>query len=87
MLKFLDENFNDMINFTRELIKINSVNGNEREVAEAIKEKLKKYGIKSRLFGKGDRKGLVAEIGKGKRPIILNGHLDTVSVGDVRRGW
>lgn len=84
-LTYLDRREKELVRFTQTLVRINSVNGNELEVARLIQNKLRKHGIMSGLLGKGDRKNLIAEIGKGRKCLILNGHLDTVPLGDPKK--
>lgn len=80
---FLRRHRAQLLQLTQELVRIPSVNGNETAVAKKIAAVLREHGIRSRLFGAlPSRKSLVAEIGKGRKSILLNGHLDTVSVGD-----
>ena len=78
----------ELVSFTRSLVKVDSVNGNEREVADVLLEKLRSHGVKARLFGREkDRNGVIAVIkgsGEGKT-LMLNGHLDTVPFGDLSK--
>lgn len=88
IIKNLRKNYLKMIRFLQVLIRVNSVNNNETEIAKIIQKKLKEYGIKSKLIGKNKtRKSLVAIV-NGKRQdksLMLNGHLDTVAVGDYKK--
>lgn len=86
ILTYLDQHEKELIRFAQALVRINSVNGNETEVARFVQRKLKEHGIRSRMVGKQkERKNLIAEIGKGRRCLILNGHMDTVPLGDPRK--
>lgn len=86
ILNYLDKRYNELIKFTQSLVRINSVQGNEVAVARIIKEKLSEHGTKSKFIGKeSHRKTILAEIGRGKRSIILNGHLDTVPIGNIKK--
>lgn len=73
------------VELLQQLIKINSENppGNEREIVFFIRDFLKDLKITTKLmkFGK-NRYNLVAWIGKGNG-FMLNGHLDTVPVGNL----
>ena len=83
---YLKKHGGDVVQFAQELVRIGSVHGNEREVAEVIAKKLRNHGIKSRIIGpRGDRKSLVADIGKGQKTLMLNGHLDTVPIGNEKK--
>ncbi len=88
IIKNLHKNYPEMIRFAQSLIRINSVNNNETAVAKVIQNKLRKYGVKTKLIGSfKTRKSLVALV-KGKkrgRSILLNGHLDTVAAGDLKK--
>lgn len=85
-LAYLEKHEKDLIRFAQALVRVNSVNGNETGVAKIIQRKLREHGIPSRLVGKQkERKSLIAEIGKGRRCLILCGHLDTVPLGDPRK--
>jgi succinyl-diaminopimelate desuccinylase len=84
--QFLKAKHAEQLRFARELVQINSVNGNERAVAEPIAALLKRYGIRSQLVGSSrERKTLVADIGRASPTIMLNGHLDTVPFGDLEK--
>jgi acetylornithine deacetylase/succinyl-diaminopimelate desuccinylase family protein len=68
---------------TQELIRINSENppGNEREVAKYIKDFLDDLKISTEIIEfEANRFDVVASIGSGKG-MMLNGHMDTVPVG------
>lgn len=75
----------EKVQVLQDLIKINSVNGNEVEVARYLHDLLANHGITSTIDEFGDhRANLTAEIGQGADPRILGltGHQDTVAVGD-----
>jgi len=78
---------NKVIDLTRELIRIPSENppGNENEISEFIKEQLTKIGFSTKIheFSKGRPSviGIVSNDNKSKS-LIINGHTDTVPVGD-----
>ncbi|WP_028274491.1 ArgE/DapE family deacylase [Atopococcus tabaci] len=66
-----------------DVIAIKSVNENEIEVANYLKELFAEYGIESKIVPVTDtRVNLVAEIGSGKPVIGVSGHMDVVSPGD-----
>jgi putative selenium metabolism hydrolase len=71
----------DLVRFLRDIISIPSVCGNEKAVIERIQKEMKGIGYDEvwidsmgNLFGK---------IGQGKRVIVIDGHCDTVDVGDT----
>lgn len=72
------------IDLFKQLIKINTVNGNELAEAKYIKQVLADHHIDSQLipFASG-RANLVAEVGDQPGPVLaLAGHIDTVATGD-----
>jgi len=74
------------IELTQELIKINSENppGNETQVAKFIKDFLEDLNFSIELMEfEPNRFNVVASIGNGKG-LMLNGHMDTVPVGDIK---
>ena len=75
----------DPVSLTKELIKENSENNKAGEIgiAKLIGEKLDKLSINYTLLPfNGKRANLIAEIGKGREGLMLNGHLDTVPIGE-----
>jgi succinyl-diaminopimelate desuccinylase len=88
IIKKIDFYKEEIIAFTQNLIKINSVNGNETEVCKLIKEKLSEHGIKSKLVGNDKKRlNLIAKIEgrKHSKTLMLNGHTDTVPFGDLSK--
>lgn len=72
------------INLFKHLIQIKTVNGNELEEAQYLKQVLAKHGIEAQLvpFAEG-RANLVAEVGDQPGPVLaFAGHIDTVDPGD-----
>lgn len=72
------------VEILRDMIRINTVNGNEHELALYLQNLLKSYGIDSRLveYSEG-RSNLVAEISNGDgKKLGLSGHMDVVSEGE-----
>ncbi len=74
----------DVVKVTKELVDINSENTlkHEIDIAKFINEHLTGMGIESKVirYG-GGRANVVASMGKGDG-LMLNGHLDTVPIGD-----
>lgn len=78
--------FNDeqKLDILKDLISINSVNDNEKEVATYIQDLFAKHDIKAELTNvNGNRANLVAEIGNGKPVLGLTGHMDVVDPGNL----
>lgn len=70
----------DLVRFLREIIAIPSMNGNEEAVVKRMKEEMEKIGY-DRVWV--DPLGnLLGQIGTGDRIIALDGHCDTVGVGN-----
>ncbi|MBD3352205.1 MAG: M20/M25/M40 family metallo-hydrolase [Candidatus Lokiarchaeota archaeon] len=65
----------EALNFLRDLLKIDSVSGNETEISNYIKNFLKKNGFKLIESKVGNAIGIK---GNGKPVLLLAGHMDTV---------
>ena len=76
----------EVLQLSRELIKIPSVTTHEERISKFIFQRLDKWGLSPRLVPvKGFGRSVFAEIGDRKAPsIVLNGHIDTV---EVMSGW
>ncbi len=73
----------EKIKILADLIAIKSVNENEIEVANYLKDLFAEYGIESKIVPVTDtRVNLVAEIGSGSPVIGISGHMDVVSPGN-----
>lgn len=69
-----------------DLVKINSVNGNELAVANYLHDLFARYGITATVWPfDGQRANLTAEIGVGEPILGITGHMDTVALGDEDR--
>jgi acetylornithine deacetylase/succinyl-diaminopimelate desuccinylase family protein len=76
----------DVIWLTKELVSIgsDSTNEGEKEVAKFITSYLKDAGIAAQLIEFAPKRAsVIAQIGSGEG-LLLNGHIDTVPIGDVR---
>lgn len=68
------------------LVKINSVNGNEIEVANYLKSLFAQHGIQAQVDAFGDhRANLTVNFGEGDQVLGITGHMDTVAVGDEKK--
>lgn len=82
MKRFTEE---EKLQILADLIAIKSVNENEIEVANYLKDLFAEYGIESKIVPvTKTRVNLVAEIGGGSPVIGISGHMDVVSAGDER---
>lgn len=76
----------EKIKILQDLVNINTVNGNEIEVAKYLQQLLADHGIKANIDEFGDnRANLQAEIGNqnaGAKTLVFSGHQDTVSIDD-----
>jgi len=78
-------NQKEVISLEKELIKIPSVTGNEKQICDFLFNYLKKCGfVVSMQYVEDNRPNIIARFKKGKKgkTILLNGHLDTVPTGD-----
>lgn len=68
----------------QDLIRLQTVNGNEAQAAHYLQEILRQAGARVEMVEFApERSGLVAEIGPTTGPVLaLAGHLDTVAIGD-----
>ena len=81
ILKFskLYENYTAQ-NLSR-IVKMKSLSGGEKEVANAIKEMMEKAGFdEARIDGLGN---VIGRIGNGDKVIAIDGHIDTVDLGNL----
>ena len=63
----------------QQLVEIPSVSGNEGEVAQFIRQYMDDRGFQTRIDEVGN---VIGVIGKGKKTVLLSGHMDTVP-GDI----
>ena len=88
----VDRRRDELIDFTRELVRVPSENpgGSEAEVAKVIVAKMKDIGVEKVevLEKERDRSNVLGNItGSKKDPLlILNAHIDTKPVGE-KQGW
>ncbi len=74
----------EVVQALSDIVKMNTVNGAEKQVADYIATLLAKHNIESKLveYAPG-RASLVAEIGDGNGPVVgFDGHADVVALGD-----
>jgi len=84
LLTFIDETYG--IRLLKDMVKIPSIVGDERDLAEFLEKELKALGFETRLQWVQDRRPNVIGVhrfGEGKL-FMFNGHLDTVPVCE---GW
>lgn len=72
------------IQILKDIIQIQSVNGDEKLVADYLQSLLKEYGIESKQVVYADnRSNLVAEIGTSAKKVLgFTGHMDVVDAGN-----
>ena len=92
IIEEIEKSQKEQIEFLQKLVQTRSVNPNmddptksspydpiELEVAELIFNKLKKIGLSPKFESVSpSRPNVVCELGKGKKTLIFNGHMDTV---------
>lgn len=70
----------DIIEFAQSLVRIKSITGNEKEVANAVKSKMQELGYDEILTSRlGD---IIGIMGSAKMKILFDSHMDTVEVVD-----
>lgn len=75
----------EKVQILKDIVEIQTVNDNEIEVAEYLKDLFSKHDIDSEIIKLKDsdtRANLVAEIGSGKPVVGVSGHMDVVTTGD-----
>ena len=81
ILKKAEEYSNYTANNLSKLIKIKSLSGEEEEVANALKKMMEEAGFdEARIDGLGN---VIGRIGNGKKIIAIDGHIDTVDLGNL----
>ena len=81
ILKKAEEYSNYTANNLSKLIKIKSLSGEEEEVANALKKMMDEAGFdEARIDGLGN---VIGKIGNGKKIIAIDGHIDTVDLGNL----
>ena len=74
----------DMLQFLREICVIPSESCREGDVVQRIKQEMEGVGFDEVMIdGMGN---ILGRIGEGRRVIAMDGHIDTVGVGD-RAAW
>ena len=74
----------DMCRFLRDLIRIPGESGKEKEVAERIIKEMKK--LRFNEAGIDKMGNVIGYMGNGKKLIAIDGHIDTVGIGN-RDNW
>ena len=74
----------EMTQFLRDMIAIPSESCQEKEVVLRIKKEMEKVGFDEVIIDKMGN--ILGRIGKGKRVIAMDAHIDTVGIGD-RNSW
>ncbi len=83
MLEIVRKNEADWIRFTKDLVDIQSLTGNEKQLADFMLKSLKGIGFQdSFIDGAGNVVAVLRGTGRGP-DVMLNGHLDVVPAGDV----
>ena len=83
LLACVEQNREQMVQLLADMVKIPSVSGDEKKLAEFVDGSCRSLGFESEI----DRHGNVLALVRGRKPgkrIAFNSHLDTVPVGD---GW
>ena len=80
ILKLAESLETDVTNFLRDIVAIPSMSSQEGAVIERIKQEMERIGFDEiRVDGLGN---LLGRIGSGPRVVAIDGHIDTVDVGN-----
>ena len=71
----------DLIGFLRDIVTIPSVCGQEERVVQRIKAEMKRIGYEEIIIDEFGN--LLGRIGSGSRILAIDGHCDTVEVGNA----
>lgn len=83
MLKIVQENQGDYLEFLKKLVSIDSQPGDEKNVAEFLLEEFKQVGV-DEAFIDGAGNVIAVIRGEGRGPnVMLNGHMDIVPAGSL----
>ena len=86
MSKYLDlarQHEPQLLAFMKDLIATQSLSSQEGKVIKRIQTEMKKLGYDEvRVDPMGN---VIGRIGRGKRVIAIDGHVDTVDVGDLKQ--
>ena len=89
ILKVIDQHQDEILSFFKDLVRIPSMTGEEKECGEFIVQKLKKMGLDAEVYeAEPGRPNIVAEH-RGTRPgkiFLFNGHIDVIPPGDLSVG-
>lgn len=84
ILKKANDYLPDMTRFLRDMVRIPSESSQEKDVIECIKKEMEKVGFdRIEIDPMGN---LFGYIGHGKHLIAMDGHIDTVGIGE-RKNW
>ncbi|QMU08893.1 ArgE/DapE family deacylase [Levilactobacillus suantsaii] len=74
----------EVVQTLQNIVKLNTVNGAEKQVTDYLSHLLAQHGIASHTVAyAADRTSLVAEIGSDQGPVVgFDGHADVVALGD-----
>ncbi|UJG40733.1 MAG: YgeY family selenium metabolism-linked hydrolase [Candidatus Heimdallarchaeum aukensis] len=84
VMEKIEEYKKDMYKFLRDMIRIPSTSGKEKELIERIKQEMEKLGYDEIKIDKMGN--ILGRIGNGKHVIAFDAHIDTVDVGN-RENW
>ncbi|MFB3897363.1 MAG: M20/M25/M40 family metallo-hydrolase, partial [bacterium] len=73
-----------LVKFLRDLVAIPSLSGQEKKVAERIKQEMLRVGFDKAWLDKMGN--VIGQIGTGKTKLLLDAHIDTVGVAN-RAAW
>ena len=76
----------ELVSLAQELVKIQSISGNEKDVQSFVNSKLLETAIVELVFSYETlRPNLIAKLGSGRRNILFIAHVDNIPAGDKER--
>src|SRR5579862_8128491 len=72
-----------MVDFLRDIVAIQSLSGQEKNVIDRIKQEIEKLGFADKIWVDGIG-NLLVQIGNGPRLIAIDAHIDTVGLGNEK---
>ena len=76
--RFLGANTDGLVRLAQDLVRTNSITGNETALAHLCADWFAANGLQTRLWPAKGRQNVTGSTGAGSTTVVLSGHLDTV---------